>query len=77
MPRMPAFRPHPASASRAARRAAAVMALGLVAWSGGAAAHAPDLPPPALVQPPLLSPAGALAPGTVTRQGAGPATAAT
>ncbi|WP_245178329.1 dienelactone hydrolase family protein [Cupriavidus sp. AcVe19-1a] len=79
MPRMPAFRPRPdtASAVRAARRtAAAVLAFGLVAWSGGAAAHTPDLPAPTLVQPPLLSPAGALAPGTVTRQGAAPATAA-
>ncbi|MBP0632037.1 dienelactone hydrolase family protein [Cupriavidus sp. AcVe19-1a] len=76
---MPAFRPRPdtASAVRAARRtAAAVLAFGLVAWSGGAAAHTPDLPAPTLVQPPLLSPAGALAPGTVTRQGAAPATAA-
>ncbi|MCY1231937.1 Dienelactone hydrolase family protein [compost metagenome] len=78
MPRMPAIRPHPASAIRAARRAAAaVLALGLVAWSGGAAAHTPDLPAPALAQPPLLSPAGALAPGTVTRQGAAPSTAGT
>ncbi|WP_444633406.1 dienelactone hydrolase family protein [Cupriavidus oxalaticus] len=81
MPRPPAFRPQSRSAAgaiRAARRtAAAVLALGLVAWSGGAAAHTPSQPAPALVQPPLLSPAGALAPGTVTRQGGAPATAAT
>ncbi|MFJ4293550.1 dienelactone hydrolase family protein [Cupriavidus sp. NPDC089707] len=70
--------PKSASAIRAARRiAAAMLALGVVVWSGGAAAQTPDLPAPALVQPPLLSPAGTLAPGTVTRQGAAPAAAAT
>ncbi|WP_367394747.1 dienelactone hydrolase family protein [Cupriavidus sp. Agwp_2] len=78
MPRTPAIQPHPASAIPAARRtAAAVLALGLVAWLGGAAAHTPDLPAPSLVQPPLMSPAGALAPSAVTRHGATPATAAT
>ncbi|WP_354687541.1 dienelactone hydrolase family protein [Cupriavidus necator] len=76
MTHIPATPPRSTGAAAAAGRLLrAAVAIGLVAWLAGAAAHTPDLPAPALTQPAPLSPAGALSPHAVTR--AAPAATAT